>query len=148
MPDEPRAHVLRAALPWRDGPVLAECGKLPEPGMPVMTLAEFIAAVKRDGKQRTSLFTCMTCWTTADRHQGVSWEADPLGVIAREVGWARYAVTGAIRDEPTARLFHTEQLAIAELISRHREEFDGLVAEIAVTPRLGDRRRQGKRRAG
>jgi hypothetical protein len=146
--DEPLAHVLRAALPWRDGPVLTECGKLPDAGMPVLALAEFIARLKRDGQRRTSLATCMTCWTTASRHQAVSWEADPIGVISREVGWARLDPQRGVRDDPTARLFRDELLAIAELISRHREEFDGLVASIAVTPRLGDRRRQGKRRTG
>jgi len=146
--DEPLAHVLRAALPWRDGPVLTECGKLPDAGMPVLTVTEFAAKVKREGKQRSALLTCMTCWSTAATRQGVSWGADPVGVMAREVGWARTLMPGVIRDDPTARLFRDELLAIAELISRHREEFDGLVAEIAVTPRLGDRRRQGKRRAG
>jgi hypothetical protein len=151
MPDEPLAHVLRAALPWRNGPVLTECGKLPGGPAPVLTLHEFVAKVKRDGKQRTSLQTCMTCWSTAARYQAVSWEASPVDVIAREVNWSRASAwpigTGGVSDKPTARLFRDELLALAELVSRHREEFDGLVQGIADTPSLADRRRQGKRRA-
>lgn len=145
MPDEPLGHVLRAALPWRDGPVLTECGKLPGPQMPVMTVTEFITKVKREGQQRSAKTTCMTCWSTAGRHHVVSWGADPVGVMHREVGWARTWTPGVVRDDPTARLFHTELIAIAELISRHREEFDGLVEGIAAAPSLGDRRRKNRR---
>jgi hypothetical protein len=147
VPDEPLAHVLRAALPWRDGPVLTECGKMPGDGMPVMTIAEFAAKVKREGQQRAAMSVCMTCWSTAVRHHAVSWEADPVGVISREAGWAKTWSPGVTRDDPTARRFHTELLAIAELIGRHREEFGGLVDGITAAPSLGDRRRdKGRRR--
>jgi hypothetical protein len=145
VPDEPLDHVLRAALPWRDGPVLTECGKLPADGMPVLTVPEFVAKVKRQGQQRASMSTCMTCWNTAQRHH-TSWDADPVAVISREAGWARTWSPGVIRDDPTARLFHTELLAIAELISRHRDEFDGLVDGIGAAPSLDDRRRDRRRR--
>jgi hypothetical protein len=145
VPDEPLDHVLRAALPWRDGPVLTECGKLPDPGMPLLTVPEFVAKVKREGQMRSSKTTCMTCWTTAARHHVVSWDADPVGVMAREVGWARAHAPGWARDDdPTALLFRNELLAIAELITRHQEEFAGLVEGIGDAPSLGDRRR-GKR---
>jgi hypothetical protein len=145
-PDGPLSHVLRAALPWRDGPVLTECGKPPADGAPTLTHAEFAAQVKREGQRRASKSICMTCWDTADRHRGTSWEADPLGVLSREIGWARY-FTGHVRDDPAARRFHTEVLAIAELIDRHRDEFDGLVAGLGEATSLDDRRRQGRRRA-
>lgn len=145
MPDEPLAHVLRAALPWRDGPVLTECGKHPATGMPVMSVPEFVAMVKRLGKQRASLQVCITCWNTAVRHSVTSWEADPVGVIAREASWARTIWPGVVRDDPAARLFRDELIAIAELIARHREEFDGIVVGLAEAPRLADARR--KRRA-
>ncbi len=149
MTDEPLAHVLRAAVPWRNGPVLTECGKLPDGTAPVLALEEFVARVKRDGKQRTSLHTCMTCWTTAAKYQAVSWESSPVDVIAREVAWGRVSAwpmgTGGVSDKPTAHLFRDELLALAELVSRHREEFDGLVQSITDTPSLADRRRQGKR---
>lgn len=147
MPDEPLAHVLRAALPWRDGPVLTECGKLPGDGMPVLTKHELAARIKRDGQQRTSLQTCMTCWATASRRRAVSWEVSPVEVIAREASWAQTFNPGEVRPDPAAIRFRDELLAIAELVSRHREEFDGLVQGIAATPSLADRRRQGRRRA-
>ncbi len=141
MPDEPLGHVLRAAPPWRnsDNPALTECGKHPDAGMPVMTLDEFAAKLKREGQQRSAMTTCMTCWHTAVRYRSVSWAASPVAVIAREAAWGR-DWNGEIRDDPSARLFRDELIAITELISRHREEFDGLVESIAVTPRLGDRR--------
>jgi len=147
LPDLPLDHVLRAALPWRDGPVLTECGKLPAGGMPVITVTAFIAKVKREGKQRSSMTTCMTCWSTAARHHVISWDTDPVGVMMREVGWARTFTPGVVRDDPTARLFLAELRAIADLIARHREEFDGLVDGITSAPSLDDRRRsKGRRR--
>jgi len=141
-------HVLRAALPWRDVPPLTECGKHPDGGMPVLSVPEFVAKVKREGKQRSAMTTCMTCWNTAVRHSVTSWGADPVGVMMREVSWARTFTPGTVRDDPVARLFRDELIAIAELVSRHREEFDGLVESIAVTPRLGDRRRQRRASRG
>lgn len=147
MPDEPLAHVLRAALPWRDGPVLTECGKHPDAGMTVMSVIEFIAMVKKLGQQRASLQTCITCWTTACRHKVTSWGADPVGVVAREVSWARTMRPGVVRDDPSARLFRDELVAIAELIARHPEEFGNLLAGLAEAPRLADARRRKRRRA-
>ena len=147
MPDEPLAHVLRAAVPWRGLPPLTECGKHPDAGMPVLTVAEFIAKVKREGKQRSSLTTCMTCWSTAARHRVVSWGTDPVGVIAREASWARTWEPGTVRDDPQARLFRDELTAIAELVTRHREEFDGILAGLADAPRLADARYRKRRSA-
>lgn len=144
---EPLAHVLRAALPWRDGLVLTECGKLPGTGMPVLTVPEFVAKVKREGRQRSAMTTCMTCWATAVRHSVTSWAADPVGVMSREAGWARTWQPGVVRDDPAARLFRDELLAIEELVSRHREEFDGIVAGLAGAARLDDARRRRRRSA-
>jgi hypothetical protein len=125
---------------------MTECGRLPGPGMPVMSVGEFGALVRREGRKRSAMTTCITCWETAARHQVVSWAADPVGVMGREVGWARTWAPGVVRDDPAARLFETELRAIAELISRHADEFAGLVAGIAAAPSLGDRRRE-KRKA-
>jgi hypothetical protein len=109
-----------------------------------MSVAELAAMVKRLGKQRASLQVCMTCWNTAVRHQVTSWDADPVGVIAREVSWARHWHPGEIRDDPSARLFRDELAAIGELIARHREEFGQLIAGLAEAPRLADARRKRK----
>ena len=143
--DEPLEHVLRAALPWRDGPWLTECGKHPDAAMPVLSVAEFVAKVKAQGKQRSAMTTCMTCWGTAVAHSVASWDANPVGVMAREVSWAR-PWRGEVRDDPSARLFRYELIAIAELISRHPDEFAGIVAGLAEAPRLDDARRSRRRR--
>jgi hypothetical protein len=148
VPDEQRAHVLRPPLPWREASsVLTECGLHPATGMPVLTVPGFVAMVKHLGQQRASLQVCMTCWHTAVRHNIVSWESDPVGVMAREVSWARTHLPGVVRDDPTARLFRDEMLAVAELITRHRDEFAELVAGLAEAPRLADRRRNRRRSA-
>lgn len=147
MPDELLAHVLRAALPWRDGPLLTECGKHPDAAMPVLAVADFVAKVKREGKQRSAMTTCMTCWDTAVRHSVTSWEADPVGVMAREVSWARTYTPGAVRDDPAARLFRDELVAMAELVSRHPGEFAGNISGLAEAPRLADARRRRRRSA-
>jgi hypothetical protein len=145
----PLGHVLRAALPWRDRPPLTECGKDPAPGMPAMSLEEFAAKVRAQGKQRSALTTCMTCWATAARHQATTWAASPVAVIAREASWAAagYWLPGAVRDDPVARLFRDELLAVAELVSRHRAEFDGIVSGLAGAARLDDARRRRRGRA-
>jgi hypothetical protein len=147
MPDEePLGHVLRAALPWRDRPPLTECGKTPGPGVPAMSLEQFAAKVKAQGKQRSALTTCMTCWETAGRHQATSWATSPVAVIAREASWARTWQPGVTRDDPVAQLFRDELLALAELVSRHREEFDAVIAGLGSAARLDDARRRRRRR--
>ncbi|MEN6546607.1 MAG: hypothetical protein ABFE07_11230, partial [Armatimonadia bacterium] len=77
MSDSPITHVMRAPLPWRPAR-LTECG-LPSVEHPTISVEEFIAKVKRDGKQRASYSTCMTCWNTAKRYFGESaWCDTPL----------------------------------------------------------------------
>lgn len=107
-------HVLRPLLPWRTT-MLTECG-LPSVGHPVITRERFIEKVKEQGKQRSAMTTCMTCWDTAMRHP--SWQQDPVLCISREVQWNR-------RDG----LFKRELRAIAALIVRHRDEFDELLKD-------------------
>jgi hypothetical protein len=147
VPEELLGHVLRAALPWRDRKPLTECGKEPAPGMPVLSLEEFAAKVKAQGQQRSALTTCMTCWATAARHQATTWAASPVAVIAREASWARTWQPGVVRDDPVARLFRDELLALAELVARHPAEFAGIVAGLAGASRLDDARRRRRRSA-
>jgi hypothetical protein len=137
--DEPRKHVLRAGFPWRaehdlDSPghagVLLECGRDLKPGAPVMTHAEFAVMLKDYGPQRTSLFVCMTCMDTASRHAGITWDADPVRMIGREIDrWGR--TTGQFRDE---------LYALGELYRRHPDEFAVIMASFAATVRLDTRR--------
>jgi hypothetical protein len=142
-------HVLRAVPPWRTGPLLTECGILAD-GKPVLTREAFIAKVKAQGQKRSSMTTCMTCWSTAANHLGVSWETDPVGVMYRDTGRARhsarYAAAGTADSAPPGVVrVRDELLAIAELIARHRGEFGVILDGLGETVRLGDRRR--KRRA-
>jgi hypothetical protein len=141
-------HVLRAVPPWRTGPLLTECGILAG-GKPVLTREAFIAKVKAQGQKRSSMTTCMTCWSTAANHPG-TWETDPVGVMERDTGRARhsarYAAAGVTDASGMAAVrVRDELLAIAELIARHRGEFGVILDGLGETVRLGDRRR--KRRA-
>ena len=143
----PRVHVLRPSLPWRDGPVLTECGHLPDGDTPVLGREEFITRLKKWGQARTSLTTCMTCWQTASRHPS-TWETSPVTVMAREAGRAvaRDYPPAPVRDDPASRQIHLELLALAELVGRHREEFRGIVAGLEAAPSLDDARRNRSQR--
>ena len=121
-------HVLRPPLPWREVNT-TECG-LPAVGHPALTREDFIAKVTSQGKQRAALSTCMTCWDTAQRHP--SWNEDPVMCIAREIHWHR-------RDNVR---FKRELLAIAALITRHRDEFAELMKDQEeIVPLPAGRRR-------
>lgn len=132
--DLPKEHVERPPLPWRAA-VITECG-LPAAGHPVITRDEFIAKVKRQGKQRAAFSTCMTCWETAQRWP--TWEQDPVQRIARETYGGGYR-RGSDR-------FRAELLAIEVLVAAHREEFDAALAGLADAPRLDEARRARRAR--
>jgi hypothetical protein len=135
MPDE-LDHVRRPALPWRDD-ALTECG-LPAAKFVTLTVDEFVAKVGRQGRQRASMSTCMTCWSTAERwyHRGQHGSAEVkfLDTIGREIERCRW---GRAAGEDRVRLA-AEFRAIGLLIEAHREEFDAAVAGIAGTPKLSD----------
>jgi hypothetical protein len=139
--DLPLEHVERSRLPWRaDG--MTECG-LPFAGHPVITRDEFIAKIKRLGKQRTSMTTCMTCWSTADRWE--PWDQDPVACIQRETYGTRMFRTAG---HPEHDRFRDELVALAELVGRHRDEFDTILSSLGDTVRLDDARQQRRRRHG
>src|SRR6266566_9811225 len=108
-------HVQRPPLPWRREAALTECG-LPVAGHPVISRDEFIAKLKEQGKQRAAMTTCMTCYDTAQRHP--TWEEDPVMRLSREINWSRRE--GVLK---------TELLALAALVSRHRDEFTELLQD-------------------
>jgi hypothetical protein len=138
-------HVLRAVPPWRTGHLLTECGLLAD-GRPALAYDGFAAKVKSQGRQRSALTTCMTCWQTAIRHSG-TWETNPVGVMSREmIRTGAHSASGIRDDDPAAVRVRDELLAIEELIGRHREEFDTILGSLGETVRLGDRRGQRKSR--
>lgn len=131
-------HVMRSNLPWRAAR-LTECG-LPCKDHPTITVEDFIAKVNREGKQRASYSTCMTCWNTSRRYFGERlWCESPL---EREISWERthrHPVEG-----PT--ISH-ELSAIEDLIDRHRAEFDELVDDHYQTIKVDFSAKKGARPA-
>jgi hypothetical protein len=109
MNDPELEHVLRAVPPWRTGPLLLECGQLAD-GKPALTREAFLKKVKDQGKVRSSLSTCMTCWQTASRHSG-TWETDPVGLMAREMARSRAYPAGVRESDPAAVRVRDELLA-------------------------------------
>ena len=119
-----RTHVMRAPLPWRPAK-LTECG-LPAAEHPTISVDDFVAKVKREGKQRASYSTCMTCWNGARRHFGEPCYRD--SPLERELQWSR--MHGRAQVHPNIL---DELAAIGDLIERHRAEFDELVEDHAQT---------------
>lgn len=131
-------HIERSTLPWRPERK-TECG-LDVPRHPAWTRQEAGAKQKEMGAQRFSLFCCMTCLHTVQRHS--TWQDDPASCLVRHAGsmtmrWGR--------DTEEKRRFRDELLAIAALIEAHREEFDGLVAGYSEVVDIADARRQKRR---
>jgi hypothetical protein len=146
MSSDQRTHVLRPVPPWRgDATPLTQCGLTPAADTPVWDIREFAGLLKRDGVQRMAILTCMSCWHRAHEHP-VDWTLDPVDVIVREGQWARARVGhGICPDRPAAIRFRDELLALAELVARHGDEFEGILAGLADTTLLADRRRTRRR---
>jgi hypothetical protein len=133
-------HVLRARPPWRHGEELTECG-LGVTGRQVISRDAFIAKVRSQGKSRSAMTTCMTCWQTASRHP--SWDQNPVASLIRE---AQHFEWHPIMSMPAKSItFRDELLAIAALVAAHEDEFEALLVGLGETVRLDERR--GRRRA-
>jgi hypothetical protein len=133
---EPLDHVARPSLPWRDD-AITECGLSDMSAARVLSRAAFEDKVKRQGKTRSALTTCMTCWQTASRWK--DWSQAPSEVLRRELpSWS------ASR-QPHPRI-DAELRAIAALIAAHREEFDDFLTGLALTSDLETRRAMRRRR--
>lgn len=78
-------HVQRVLLPWRSREdALTECG-LPADPRTTLSVEEMRAKIARQGQQRAALSSCMTCWSTVNRHYKER-SGDILSTIHREVG--------------------------------------------------------------
>lgn len=114
-------HIRREVLPWRSADeARTECG-LPPDSRTTISLDAMHAKIKREGKERAAMTSCMTCWRTVNINHKDR-EGDLLPVIQREI----QRVWGDSPDR--ARLQH-EFAAIVALIERHRAEFDTLVQD-------------------
>lgn len=136
MATEVMEHVRRPCPPWRKQDGRTECGRSAADVKAIISRDEFKAKVKQQGKRRAAMSTCMTCMTTATDWS--SWEEDPVQAIHRETYTnfgGRQVYGGAPIDQ-----FRDELVALAELVSRHREEFNTILASLNDTVRLADRR--------
>src|SRR4029453_14386903 len=91
----------RPSLPWRPESKTG-CG-LEIAAVPTWTRDEAVAQARKLGRQRFSLFACMTCTNVFGNSP--EWDADPAGCIARIAG--RYTPTGFYG----AGVSHGEQFA-------------------------------------
>ncbi|SEU46446.1 hypothetical protein [Nonomuraea wenchangensis] len=134
--DMPLQHVIRPKLPWRDEQ-LTECRK--PPNEHAITRDQFIAKVRKLGKKRAAMTTCMTCFDTAERWP--DWNTNPVAVLARDVRGVTY--WGGVDHEAPLR---DELRAIALLIEAHQEEFAQTLAALKNTVPFGKRKPRAVRR--
>lgn len=129
---EPVEHVLRSPLPWRDKPV-SECGiEHPEHSV---THDELKQRGRQREQKRSGATICAACLDTARRWP--AFERDPIGRMSRELQTSGARSCRKRRES----LLHAELWALAELVRRHREEFDTLLSGIQGTSNLDEYRR-------
>ena len=112
---EPLKHIARPRVPWSDR-ALTFCGKHPNEFKSVVTAQQAKSDYSKMGRQRASLFYCMTCSNQATT---ATFETDPLRVV--EIWWSRMNRWGRNKDDG-----RREVEAIAALIENHRAEFERL----------------------
>jgi len=132
--DGQRTHIVRPPVPWSLVPLSSECGRATSSLDSTMTLDEARVLREKLGQQRFALVICMTCATTAGRWP--TFEEDPLQRLQRERNlW-----------QEGGEQVRNELFALAELVNRHRAEYEGLVGEIGSVTRL--KRPRGVPRVG
>lgn len=141
-PDEPMelgdlTHIERPSLPWRPERS-TECG-LDATRHPTWTREEAQAIAKKLGRKRFSMFACMTCSATAERHS--TWEDDPASCMVRHA--EKMTMRWSRQHPEERRRFADELRAIAALIEAHREEFDALVESYGEVVDLRAHRKEG-----
>ncbi len=129
MDDETLFHVRRGDLPWRAS-TLTECGLKLSANLSI-TRDELIARVKKNGQRKTELVACSTCFSTTQRYWG---GADPVTQEDRETLWnLEREVNRHDRSGESKKRLLADMRAIGMLVARHREEFEELCEDIAVT---------------
>ncbi len=133
MSEDPKEHVIRGCLPWRPLEPLTECG-LDANQFPSLSLDQMVAKVKRQGKQRAAMSSCMSCWNAAERWRREDQTEDLLSLVDREISRVRW------NDVPARQRLVVELQGIVALIEAHRDEFDRYIADRAETTDLSEAR--------
>ncbi len=138
----PLQHIVRPKLPWRcDEAAKTECGRKPDAH--AISRDEAVAKVKKQGKTRAALTTCMTCWETAARHP--DWDQAPSMVIKRYIKnrwWSGWGNSYRYDPEDETVKLDAELRAVWDLIQAHPEEFEELLFRRSQPNELADRRRK------
>ena len=141
---EPVDHVIRPRLPWRSPaePAITECG-YDASKVKTLTREEFAERVKKYGRQRTGLVTCMTCLQTAERRP--TWDEDPRLAVAREAEWEApwWGANGT--QELNGHRLKDELLALAALAAAHSDEFHSLLAGLNARRQWIERKSRGEK---
>lgn len=134
-------HILRTPLPWqRPREALTECGKRAVDVAASIDFDEYLDKVKRQGIQRASLSTCMTCSDRGNYREQHDWSRSPSGALARAVARLPWRTPGdALSD------LDRELLALAALAEAHRAEFEAYVDGLSQTVSIDEARRRLRR---
>lgn len=134
--DEPLHHIQRPTLPWRPDRHRTMCGR-DATDLPTWSRDEAMANARRLGRQRFSLFVCMTCSSVFELH--VPWDESPAecvrGYLDRVSRWRS-------TDADELDRLNAEFRAIAVLIDAHRDEFDDTVRGLLDMTSLDEQRRR------
>ena len=125
--DEPLEHIVRPGPPWATTKPKTECGRLLNDVAAWIGYETLVAKVKKQGKTRAAMTTCMTCWTVL-HYKPRSWSEDPSQIMAGHI-------TKAIRaDIP---IINRELLALAALVQAHHDEYVHLVRGLEDVGTIG-----------
>src|ERR1044071_1722492 len=127
-------HMRRPPLPWRREQRFTECGRRITDATKIISRDQLAERLRDWGQQRTSLFTCMTCWQTARRWK--TFAEDPMDGLRRE------CYSGA----DDADQFRIEMRAVEILVEAHRDEFEDAMAGLERTANFARARFQRQRR--
>ncbi len=123
MSNAPLDHVKRVAPSWARTTPLTECGRGVSDTASTISLDALIEKVKKQGKTRASMSSCMTCWSRVSYGQ----KTDPVGVAT-----AYLTRTRRIHNKVALELE-----ALEALVAAHQDEYDELVSSVRSVSRIG-----------
>lgn len=129
-----KPHVRRPGLPWRE-PDRTECGRplWTTKGEKLIDRTQALDLIRDSGLETARHELCWPCVDSAARTP--EWGADPVRALLREL-------TGSGGPDPELA---GDLRALAELVNRHREEFDSLREGLDSVVDLASRRIRASR---